>query len=375
MTGQVDLAGPELRVAQIIGRLSIGGAERHFVSLCNSLPGCEVVAIFVSEQLDGPSLRAELAHTVRQVEIPVRRRSIISGVRRLADELNASRCEVVHTHMFWPTLYGCLAARLAGIPVVITTEHGENRWKRSWHRWLERNVISRIAKLRFCVSPAILQRRRDDDGVPETLLRLIANGTAIPVIDGVRNMAEPPLIGSVGRLVSQKNFCLLVDAVAEIRRQGKDVRACIVGDGPERSKIAERIDAQGIRDVFQLPGFDTDTDGWYRKFDVYVNSSTEEGQPISVLEAMAYALPIVACDVGAMRDMILTEREGLIVPPSNVDAMTAALSRLLSDRAFAGKLGNAARERATAQFSIEAVAAQYCAHYRRLAAGIDGVPA
>ena len=370
MTDRQPQDEARLRVAEVIGRLTVGGAERHFVSLCNALPDCAVSAFFVSAQCGEPSLRDELDPAIRQVDVPIRKRYLVSGIYRLAAELKAAHCDVVHTHMFWPTLYGCLAARLAGVPVVVTTEHGENRWKKGWHRWTERHVISRIANMRFCVSPSILQNRRDKDGVREEILQVVSNGTPVPVIDENRPIAETPFLGSVGRLVKQKNFCLFVDAVAALRAQGLPVRACIVGDGPERSAIAARIEQHGMHDVFQLPGFDTNTDRWYRQFDIYVNSSREEGQPISVLEAMAYSLPVVACNVGAISDMVKNESEGLIVPPCDVTAMTAAIQRLVSDHALAMDLGRRARQRIINEFSIEAVAAEYRRHYQILCSGV-----
>ena len=355
-----------LNVAQIIGRLSVGGAERHFVSLCNALTDCRLTAVLVSSATESPTLDAELSPSVATIHIPIRKRSIVTGIRRLAEMLEKSDCDVVHTHMFWPTLYGSLAARLARVPVVVTTEHGENRWKRFWHRWLERFLISRIADVRFCVSPEIRRRRHEDDGIPASKLEVVSNGTLVPELENTVSTDDGVVIGSVGRLVRQKNFPLFVRVIGLLRDRGYRIRAYIIGDGPERQDLERLQLTENLQDVVELPGFDTDTDGWYRRFDVYVNSSDEEGQPISVLEAMAYGLPVVACDVGAMRDTLEDGREGTIVPPGDAEKMLDALRFYLDNRDVATRHGEAARERVIRDFSIDAVAASYRQFYCRL---------
>ena len=103
-------------------------------------------------------------------------------------------------------LFGVMAARLAGVAVVVTSEHGENPWKGPFHRWLERHVISPLADARFCVSPRILAIRRDVEGVPAWKLRLTVNGTLLPAIKVRQTMSSVPIIGAVGRLIPAKDY-------------------------------------------------------------------------------------------------------------------------------------------------------------------------
>ena len=102
--------------------------------------------------------------------------------------------------MYAANLYGSLAAAIARVPVVVTSEHGENPWKKLHQRWLERHVISSIADMRFCVSPRILEIRRDRDGIPASKLKLMVNGTVLPE-ERVADIRNPvPVIGAVGPL-------------------------------------------------------------------------------------------------------------------------------------------------------------------------------
>jgi glycosyltransferase involved in cell wall biosynthesis len=353
----------ELRVAQLIGRLSVGGAEKHFVDLCNSLDVAECWAVFLGAPPEGVNLADCLDANVNTKTIRIRKRSLPTDLMRLARFLKENRIDVVHTHMFWSSLYGAIAARIAAVAAVITTEHGENRWKRAVHRFLERQVISRIASKRYCVSADILERRRDVDGIPARILAQTSNGTVIPQTAAVVRQGNSKVLGSVGRLVPQKDYPLLIDTVAELRRRGYSMHATIVGDGPEKATLLEKRAMTGMESAVDLPGMTDDVDSWLRQFDIYVVSSKEEGQPVSLLEAMAVGLPVVATDVGAISETIRDGVEGLIVPAGDVPALSDAIGRLIEEPDFARACGRAARRRIIEDFSIESVARRYECSY------------
>lgn len=346
-----------IRVAHVVGGLRVGGAEKQFVSLMNALDADRKVAIFVSGPVPQPNLEGELDPSVKQVRVTVRKRTALADVPRLARILRDEGINVVHTHMFWANLYGVIAARLAGIRVVFTSEHGENRWKTGVHRFLERYVISPLSLCRFCVSPAILERRRDLDGVPAAKLRLLPNGTEIPEHPRSASSSAPEIcIGAVGRFVKQKDFGLLIDVIGRLKDRGRAVRGVIVGDGPEMPLIKRRVAELGLTEIVTLPGMDTCVSRWYRQFDIYACSSNEEGLPVTIIEAMSYGLPVVSTDVGAIREVVRDGVDGRIVAPGQAEALTDALEELIDRPEQLATFGQNARERAKAQFSIEAVA-------------------
>ena len=349
----------ELRVAHVIGRLSIGGAEKHFVSLLNEIRASERWAIFTSPSGEGATLEDQLDPDIEIIRFPVRKRSAVWGVYRLSRRLRMTGVNVVHTHMFWPSLYGVAAARLAGVPVIVTTEHGENKWKGASHRFLERRVISAFAKRRFCVSEAILAARRDIDRVPEEILALTVNGTPVPRTPARLWSNERPVIGTVGRAVTQKNYHLFVDVVNEVRKRGHDVDAYLIGDGPLLEEVRAHIARQNLSDHVFTPGMSQDVESWYRKFDIYLISSDQEGQPVSLLEAMSYGLPIVTTDVGAIGKTMRHGKEGLIGDAGDVRQLADAVCRFIDHRDFADSCGRAARSRVIKDFSIETVARRY----------------
>ena len=356
----------KLVIAQVIGGLNIGGAEKHFVSLSNALSANEMnacSAFFTGQKQAEETLHSQLDSRVSQTRNLIRKRSFPIGVLALARELKKRKCNVVHTHMFWANLYGTLAAHIAGVPVIVTTEHGENRWKSAHHHWLERQVISRIADKRFCVSQKILDRRRNVDGIPPAQLELMANGTVVPEVRVSDRHGAEPVIGSIGRFVKQKDFELFVDVIAALRKRGYGVRGCLVGDGPEMTKVRARVSEHGLEGVIEFPGMVTDTDKWFRYFDLYAITSSEEGLPVSLLEAMSYGLPVVAADVGAISSAIRSDEEGLTVPAGDKDCFVNAIAGLLDDSEQAARMGQRSRDRIVEEFSIEAISARYESAY------------
>jgi glycosyltransferase involved in cell wall biosynthesis len=341
-------------VAQIIGNLSIGGAERLFVNLCNALDTDKTIVVLVGDPDANPNLREGLHKDIDVHTVRIRQRSWITDVWKLSRLLSEAGCDVVHTHMFWSNLYGTLAARLAGTSGIVTSEHGRNEWKRKWHKWLEANVISRFASARLCVSQDILQRRRDTDGVPEHLLKLVPNGTVVlPLVEDKR---QERTIGSVGRLVDAKDFPSLIRAVAILASRGIDIQLEIVGEGAERAVIEETIRHAGVASHVTLAGSQTNVGEWLARWSMFVSSSIREGQPVALLEAMAASLPCVVTGVGGVPDTLADGVEGIVVPPENPEALADGIERLLDSAELRSAYGRAARERVIRDFSIDSLA-------------------
>jgi glycosyltransferase involved in cell wall biosynthesis len=355
-----------IRVAHIVSGLSVGGAERNLVSLLNSTTCDYRALIAIGRPPSGATFNRDLDPEIEQLVSPVRRRSLPIGVFRLARLLRIRRVNVVHTHMYESNLYGSLAAWVAGVPVIVTSEHGENPWKNRRHRWIERHVISRLAAVRFCVSPRILERRRDIDGVPASKLMLMANGTILPMVSRDDKARSPPVVGAVGRFIEAKDYPGLLKAVAVVRDRGFEFRVSLLGDGPQAAELKQLAEDLHLNSIVEFPGMVTDVGSWYPRFDVFVSSSIREGLPMVLLEAMAHRLPVVVTDVGACAEVVQHGLSGLVVPPGRPDLLADALGELLKNPDKRAALGSAARQRIEEHYSIGAVAAEHLQVYRSL---------
>ncbi len=357
----------QLRVCHIIGALKYGGAERQFINTLNALSGVRRYALFTRRLACVPDLEAELDPDIVRYKLQLRQRTAPLAVLRMARWLRRQRIDVVHTHLFGANLSGALAARLAGVPIVVTTDHGLDRWKRAHHHWLERQVITPLVDHRFCVSQNVFESLTVTSGVAPEKLSLASNGTVVPPALEQRELAGGELhIGAVGRLVWEKDFSTLIQAVALLRDRGRRLRLSIVGDGPEKAALQRRIEELGLKQQVELLGFQSDVPAWLSRFDLFAISSVEEGQPLALLEAMARGLPVVATRIGGIPATLADGREGLLVEPRDPRALAKALETLSEDSSLRQKLGEAARQRIIDEFSVQALARRYLDTYAQL---------
>jgi glycosyltransferase involved in cell wall biosynthesis len=353
-----------LTVCHMITSLRYGGAERQFVNLLNHLP-CERKYVVLMRAESPTGLAPLLENDIQVFSLGVKRgRYVLSYVMRLARLLRQLGVDILHTHTFWPNLYGSLAVKLAGIPVFVTSEHGKNEWKTPVHRWVEQKVISGTANMRICVSQDILRIRRDVEGIPASKLVYIPNGTIVPEVKR-RDDFRSVTIGTVGRLVKAKDYPVLIRAMKMLRDNGRDYKLIIIGDGPERETLQNEVRRLGLEDVVQMPGFQSDIDLWLQRFSIFVMSSIREGQPLALLEAMASGLPVVATKVGGIPETVQDGSEGIIVEPGNPKALANAIKAVAKNE-MRHQMGKKARERVRRDYSIDVVCAQYLDLYRRL---------
>lgn len=180
----------------------------------------------------------------------------------------------------------------------------------------------------------------------------LPNAVSIPIPIPAHQNHLVPVILSVGRLTSQKNYSLLISALGVLARGGVEYRAIIIGEGFMRKELEKQIASEGISERVVLLGNlpHEAVLEWYANADVFVSTSLWEGSPNVVLEAMAHALPVVATDVGGVRDSI-TSREGLIVPSKDEKALVGALRQVLLDASLRRAYGMAGYERTKSDFS------------------------
>jgi glycosyltransferase involved in cell wall biosynthesis len=155
---------------------------------------------------------------------------------------------------------------------------------------------------------------------------------------------DTPLIGIVAALRSEKNHGMLVRTAAKVRHKFPDAHWLIVGDGPERAAIESLAAELRIQDRIHLLGTRHDTPRLLAALDVFTLCSLNEASPVSILEALACGVPVVATDVGSVKESILEGRTGLLVPSQDVQAMAQAVERLLCDPSSRHAMGSAGRD-------------------------------
>jgi len=367
-----------LKVCIIFPKLSIGGAETQILYLLKNLDHTSF-EIHACSMVSGDSSMEEEARSSSDsfFVLGFRWRKFPLSFLKLVRYLKEKEIDILHAHLPLADSIGRFAGRAAGVPILITTEHGKHLWKNPFHLALER-VMNRFTDIRFCVSRDIMEIRSRREGTPHIKLKYMPNAVDTSIFKETSPrraglMSEfgwdvsDPLIVSVGRLVEAKNYPMLVRAIALVVKKIPQTRCLIVGEGPFRGEIEEEIEKLSLRENIALPGARRDIAEILKSADIFTLSSIREGLPVSLLEAMAAGCAIVATDAGGIPDAIFDGVNGIIVKTSDENALADGLLRLLSDRELCKKLGEKAMEDVEKRFSARVIAKTIGETYKELA--------
>ena len=284
--------------------------------------------------------------------------------------------DIVHSHLFGSNVWGAVLGTLARTPVVVAHEHTWSFQGQPIRKLLDRRLIASRADAFLAVSRLDRDRMIEVEGIDPGKLIIVPNGipeaSATGSVDVRAELGiapDVPVVGTVCVLRRQKALTMLIDAAAELTSRFGRVQVLIVGEGPERPLLEQRIAELGLADTVRLLGHRDDVPDLIRGFDVAVCSSDFEGTPLSILEYMQAGLPIVATAVGGVPDMIEDGVEGLLVDPGDPAGFAAAVARVLSEPDLAAELAAAARARQQKQFDVDVTVGAIERIYEGLAQG------
>jgi glycosyltransferase involved in cell wall biosynthesis len=358
-----------VRIVHLVIGGEIAGGQLVALQLARAARDRGDVVSFVSPA-DGPfAARArEEGFAVNFVDIG--RTYRLDGLLRLARLLRHERADVLHTH----TLAAANAlARTAGwrarVPVV-SHLHIANHFRPATRVLLAGldDATARFTAALVAVSEDT-RRAYEEQGYPHRI-RVVYNGVPAASADGdglreeLSIPLDAPLVAEVGRLCDVKGQRELIEAVARL----PGARAVLVGADLEQGGLYEeslrqRAEELGVADRVVFAGYRDDAARVVAAADVFALPSWTEGLPLVVLEAMALGRPVVATNVGGTPELVADGETGLLVPPRDVDALTAALRRVLDDEGLRRKLGEAGRRRVAERFSLEAMTREVLAVY------------
>jgi glycosyltransferase involved in cell wall biosynthesis len=358
-----------------------GGVEAHVALLCQEVSKLDYEPLVVCGQRDA------LAPFYAQLEaegVPYRLFEERSGplgklaaIAELSRLFSAERADIVHVQLIYSEggRIPILAARLAGIPIVVT--HHAARPPKSFDRWARRPLLSLVDEF-----VAVSRANRADQirymGLPPERVTTVHNGIPVPselpdrqaahdrLTDALGLPHDTKIVGAVGRLSEQKGLSLLLDAAARILPQVPGLRVVLAGDGPLRGQLEAQVTRLGIAQAVRFLGFRRDTPELLAAFDVLAMPSLFEGLPLVLVEAFAAACPTVATAVDGIPEVVDDEVNGLLVPSGDVGRLATSLVRVLEDKELAARLGAAARAKAVTHFRTERMARETTALYAKL---------
>jgi glycosyltransferase involved in cell wall biosynthesis len=312
-----------------------------------------------------PTLRAQ---KWRVIEVPFLVGALLFATWR---EVRRQRAVAVNPHWILPAGLIALAVRyLAGVPYVVTVHGGDAyRWRGGPGRWLKRVVVKRAAAV-LPVSHHIAQTLGLDGA---RVLRMGVDTAAIRA--EVERAPQHGLLVYVGRLADKKGVDVLIQAVAQV----PGARLEVIGDGPEMGDLVALADRLGVgarvRFAGKLPKAEV-LAALGRAHAVVIPSRVGaggdmEGTPVVLCEAMAAGVPVVASDLGGLGECVEDGVTGMLVPPGDVDALVAALTKVLNGSVDVDALGRAAAAEAARSLDVAVIGAAY----GRILADVTAAPA
>ncbi len=366
-----------VKVMYIITKLGIGGSSYYTLALSSKINPDRYETVLVKgfeKEDEGDMMRFFNSSQVRLILVPVLCREIhpvkdLLAFVQLWRIIKAYRPDIIHTNSTKAGVLGRLAGRMIGVPVIIHTIHGH-----VFHSYFN-PVISYLFRLieRFsalCSHKVItvgeLQRRdilQYKVGNSRKVISIPIGLELEPLLTCERYRGQLKrelgldenilVVGIVARLFPVKGHDLFLEAAAKVQKEFSPVKFIIVGGGELEEPLKHKVKKlQMERDVFFL-GYRGDLPEIYADLDVVVLSSYNEGLPVSIIEAMAAAKPVVATEVGGVRELVQHEETGYVVPPGNANALAEAILKLIKDPSKRHVMGTQGRQHVNSQFTLE----------------------
>jgi sugar transferase (PEP-CTERM/EpsH1 system associated) len=348
----------KVSVLHVITELDIGGAQKALAHLLARLD-LQRFSPTVACLYNGDKIVAE---EIRALDVPVINLDMTAKWRwdafwRLYRLLRRERPTILHTWMFHANIPGRVLGRLAGAPIIISSERTmgqESRW-RYWLNRITEPLTDRVA----CVSQLVADFVVEKVDIPRHKTIVIPNGIDMRAFDHLparqqaratlRLPSDSMLVGTVARLNPVKRLDVLLQAMASL----DDAYVVIVGDGAERVRLETLSNELGLAERVRFAGQQDDVRPWLAALDVFALTSDWEGMPNAVLEAMAAGLPVIATAVGGTPEVVVDDVTGLLIPPRDPGTLVQAIRHLSRDPDLRRNMGQAGQRRVEQYFSIE----------------------
>lgn len=343
--------------------LARGGAEEHILTLLRGVDRKYFRLHLVCPPELIESLRADVPGDVELLPLCLRKPTQWGAALGLAQILREKRVEILHSHLFYGSLFASTVGWLCRVPVILETPHVRESWRKGWlkSRYFVDRFFGRCVNRYIAVSEANARYLVEEKGLPRKKIEVIHNGCNLerfdhrrpPSADLMHNLgfdAGDPILLVVGRLEAQKGHSVLLKALPAVRREFPRVRLVCLGTGALREALEAQTRTLGLEDAVRFVGFQDKVADWLALADVSVLPSFYEGLPLAAVESLAAARPVVATAVDGTPEVVVDGQTGFTVAPGDSKSLADALSRMLRDPELRRRMGQEGRKRASEQF-------------------------
>ena len=354
------------------------GAERWILALAKNLDPEKIKCqLAITRESEGQNI--ELFHKFQTLglsayQIKMPSRFDPTGILKLIRFIKKKKIDIIHTHGYKSDILGLIAARVAGIKAMATPHGFENvrDIKLQFFIWLEHFALRHFD----CVAPLSeeLQSDMNRNKIDPTKIRLIINGVDLEEIEVEQKRHITPIypdphekrIGYVGQIAYRKNMGDLIETFDLLYKRNKNIRLILIGDGQERSEMERMAKSLASSSQIDFLGFRDDRLKLMKEMDLFSMTSSLEGIPRGMMEAMAMEIPVAAYNIPGVDKLIIHERTGLMAEYGHVEDLKKCWERLLFDGEFSSQIALNGRKHVVENFSAKRMAEEYLNLYQEM---------
>lgn len=369
---------PKVNTLQFICPVGFYGAEMWILALMKHLDQTTVNCQLAITREPGRQ-DIEIYHRIRSMgfgahQIRMGSRFDPAAIQKLIALIKKERIGIIHTHGYKSDILGLIAAKIAGIKAIATPHGFENAKDIKLQTFIRLGCLAfkyfdRVAPLSEELRTEILRMR-----VNPHKIRLIRNGVDLEEIESERKKAYPPIypdhgekrIGYVGQMASRKNVADLIRAFDLLYQAHKNIRLILIGDGPQRQELEELAGSLASSSQIQFLGYRKDRLRLVKELDLFTMTSSLEGIPRCLMEAMALEVPVAAYRIPGVDKLIIHEKTGLMADFGQVEELRNCWERLLFDGTLAQEMARNGREHIVRNFSAQRMAYEYTTLYQEV---------
>ncbi|MEY2500667.1 MAG: hypothetical protein QOI07_1001 [Verrucomicrobiota bacterium] len=360
-----------MKVSYIIDSLRRHGTQRFLIHLTRGLAGLGYRQQII--ELSGAADRdiEEALVTAGGNVVHIGKSSFLwagAGWFRLVRAIRKAKPDVVITFLPVADTLGRPAARLAGVPNLLSSIRARDLAKPRWQRLWDRRTVHWASKIIFN-SRYVVEYAKREEGIRDEQVVVIPNGVAdlraqaLQYRETTRRElkldSETIVLGSVGRLHSQKNHTLLLRACAKLPVARPAWKLLVVGDGPDKEKLERLASDLGLETHILWLGARAEVEKLLAAMDVFVHTADFEGMPNALMEAMAMGLPVIASEIDGARELIRDGLDGYLVPAGNVAMFSERIQTVMNDPDLARRFGENAHASVLAAFGLPQMVQAY----------------
>ena len=343
----------KINILHLVTSLNVGGTEKYLLSVTKALKGDFNFFVGYLKQ------EGRIADELKREGIQVYR---LNNLYNLFRFLKKNKIYILHTHLYRANIIGRIMGKVAKVPVIVSSQRSIDGWKKFYHVLLDRIT----ARFNDCIIANSQETKKiliTREKIDSNKISVIHNG--ININDHISDVGMPsvkaklkigidiPVIGYVGRLHTEKGVDLIPEIALRLKQNIPVFKFVIIGEGPFKKKLARYIEKYGLTDNISLLGYKQNILDFIAIMDIVILPSREESFPQVVLEAMKMAKPVVAADVGGVKELVIDGVNGILVPSCNTEVFVKAICRILQDKDNAYAMGKAGRKYVIENFGID----------------------